>query len=121
MDLSENERLLLVKKKERIFKITSELMTKEMTILETKSKINEIVSLLSTIECYAKTNRVLSAFTHVALEINTMFLDNSFRPTKMISAFCIAANSVKFDFTKNGLSISMPLKLEAILNKNQFG
>ncbi|MEN6444032.1 MAG: hypothetical protein WC391_03420 [Methanoregula sp.] len=121
MELSENERLMLVKKKEEICKITSELKTGKLNNSQKIAKINEVISLLSTIESYAKPDRDLSAFSRLAIQISH-FLEIGFDADVTIDIFCTAANSVKFDFTKRGLIISIPIQIkEAILNKIQFG
>ena len=121
MELSENERLMLVKKKEDIFKITSELLTKDLINSEKISKMNEILSILSIIESYAKPDRDLSVFTRIVIHI-TVGLEAGIDVSLRISQFCSAVNSIKFDFTKKGLKISIPITMkEAILNKMQFG
>jgi hypothetical protein len=121
MELSENERLMLVKKKEEIFKITSELLTNGLSKSEKISKMNEILSLLSTIESYAKPDRDLSVFQEHVNKVSGM-LHMGMNSELLISIFCTAVNSIKFDFSKKGVLISIPIKIkEAILNKNQFG
>jgi len=121
MELSENERLMLVRKKEEISKIISEIKTSNLNIPQKIAKINEVISLLSTIESYAKPDRDLSAFSKLAIQISYM-LESGFDSDVTIDIFCTAANSVKFDFTKRGLKISIPIQIkEAILNKIQFG
>jgi len=121
MELSENERLMLVKKKEEIFKITAELLTETISTSEKISKMNEILSLLSTIESYAKPDRDLSVFSRLVLQI-TLRLETGMDASLSVSAFCTLVNSIKFDFTKKGLIISIPIQIkEAILSKIQFG
>jgi len=119
--LSENERLMLVKKKEEIYKITNELLTKQLTKSEKISKMNEILSLLSTIESYAKPDRDLSNFQEYVTKIAAM-MEIGIESPVLISNYCAAVNSIRFDFTKKSLIISIPIKIkEAVLNKNQFG
>jgi len=121
MELSENERIMLVKKKEEIFKITSDLVKGELTKSEKISKINEIISLLSIIESYAEPDRDLSVFPRFAIHI-TSWLEVGMDASILIDIFCTAANSIKFDFTKRRFLISIPIEIkEAILNKIQFG
>jgi hypothetical protein len=121
MEISENERLMLVKKKEEISKITSELKTEKLSNAQKIAKVNEVISLLSTLECYAKPDRDLTVFSKLAIKIS-YFLEIGFDADVTIDIFCTAANSVKFNFTKGGLLISIPIKIkELILNKNQLG
>jgi hypothetical protein len=121
MELSENERLMLVRKKEEISKLTSELVESNLNNKQTIAKINEVISLLSTIGSYAKADRDLTAFTRLALQITTR-IESGMNANLLIDAFCTAANSVKFDFTKRGLKLSFPIHInEAILNKFQLG
>jgi hypothetical protein len=119
MELSEDERLMLVKKKEEIFKITHDLVTLNLNKYEKISKMNEILSLLSTIESYAKPDRNLGVFQEYVNSISGM-LHMGIDSDVLTSTFCTAVNSIKFDFTKTGVRISIPIK-EAILNKIQFG
>ena len=73
MELTEAERLMLVNKKIEISKITSELLTnKELTKSEKISKMNEILSLLSTIESYAETDRDLLAIRKSVIMIGSI-------------------------------------------------
>jgi hypothetical protein len=112
---------MLVKKKEEIFKITDVLLTGTLNNSEKISKINEIISILSTIAGYAKADRDLSNFTRLAIQI-TSWLEMEMDASLLITIFCTAANSIKFDFTKRGLIISIPIQIkEAILNKIQLG
>jgi hypothetical protein len=121
MEISENERMILIKKKEEIFKITSELLTRVMNNSEKISKMNEILSLISTIESYAKPDRDLSVFPRAVLHIS-VWQESGMDTSFLIETFCAGVNSIKFDFTKKGLTISIPVKIkEAILNKIQFG
>jgi len=121
MELSETERLMLVQKKEKIFQITSALLTGTNSKSEKISKMNEILSLLSTIESYAKPDRDLFIFQDHVNKV-TALMETGVDTRLLISIFCTGVNSIKFDFTKKGLKISIPIKIkEAILNKNQFG
>jgi len=60
MELTEKERLMLVKKKEQIQKLTSEILdtfekiTNLDQMVEIKKKINHIISILSIIGIYTK-------------------------------------------------------------------
>ena len=124
MELSENERERLVKKKEEIFKITSEIINNYEpgeNQIEIKDKLNHVLSLLTTIAGYAEPDRDLNSFTkfviHLSLNLETPGYDTSLS----LQAFCTIANSIKFDFTKKRFKITIPVKIEAILNKIQFG
>jgi hypothetical protein len=124
MELSENERLMLIKKKEEIFEITSEIIKTyepRENQIEIKNKLNQILSLLSTMAGYAKPDRDLNTFTKFVIDLSINLDTPGYDTGVSLQAFCTIVNSIKFDITKKGLIISIPLKIEAILNKNQFG
>ncbi len=124
MEISEDERLMLVKKKEEIFEITSEIIRlyePGKNQIEIKNKLNQILSLLSTMAGYAKPDRDLNGFTKFVIHLSINLDTKGYDTGVSLQAFCTIVNSIKFDFTKNGLIISLPLKIEAILNKNQIG
>jgi hypothetical protein len=120
MELSENERQILVGIKKEIYQITAELLTENISNTEKMTKLNKILSLLSTIESYAKPDRDLSVFPTYVTQI-MVWIESGMDVRLRIAVFCTAVNSIKFDFTKKGLKISIPIKIEAILNKMQFG
>jgi hypothetical protein len=121
MELSENERLMLVKKKEEIFKISDQLLTGKLSASEKISKMNEILSLLSTIEGYAKPDRDLSVLPRIVLE-DILCLKSGMDAELKIALFCTIVNSIKFDFTKKKPIVSIPVHIkELILSKFQIG
>ena len=111
---------MINRKKEEIFEITSEILKiyePGTNSIEIKNKLNQILSLLSTIAGYAKPDRDLNAFTKFVIHLS-MNLDLSGYDTGgSLQAFCTIVNSIKFDLTKKGLKITFPEKLELILNK----
>jgi len=109
MELTENERLMLVRKKEEIYKISNELITGKLTAEEQISKINEIISLLSTIESYAKPDRELIYVTQCALHIIHWIQSGLDGGEMQINMFCTVVNSIKFDFTQR--RILLPKKI----------
>ena len=120
MELSENERLMLVGIKNEIFQITAALLTERLSNAEKFTKMNKILSLLSIMESYAKPDRDLSVFSTYVTQI-MVWMESGMDERLRINVFCTAVNSIKFDFTKKGLKISIPIKIEAILNKMQLG
>jgi len=115
---------MLVKKKEEIFQVTAEIMhlyEKGDEITAIQNKMNQILSLLSTIESFATPDRDLSNFTRLVAQIS-LDLEIGFDSTLLIPFFCTTVNSIKFDFTKKRLKISIPINIkEAILSKIQLG
>jgi hypothetical protein len=118
MELSENERLMLVKKKEDIHRITSEILTKKMTNPEKISKMNEIISILSTIESYAKPDRDLSVFSRSVAHI-AVWSESGMDTSLLTTTFCTAVNSIQFDFTKRRLKFpeTIIVNIENVLAK----
>jgi hypothetical protein len=118
MELTERERLMLLGKKEEIQNLTAELleiMNKAGQVTNVKTKITDILSILSTIGSYAKSRDFdLSLFTIMADSIFQLLpsaqLDTKIReyPIKRIERFCIYANSIQFDLTKKDLRIIIP-------------
>ena len=112
MELTEHERSILVGKKEEILKITSEILTiynkTGKNNLEIIIRLNQILSLLSTIESYAKPDRNLQALTKFVLNLilllNTEGIDSGVR----LQAFSAIVNSIKFDFTRKDVKVNIP-------------
>ena len=113
MELSENERLMLVQKKEEIGKLTREILDiyqdpKER--IELTKKMYKILELLSIISSYSKSNYNLGSFREAVIFITGSYgelLDPSLLRVQ-IEIFCAAANSVEFKFTKSGLKLNIP-------------
>ena len=118
MELTETERLMLVDKKEEIRNLSAEIMeimNEPGQITNIKSKITDILSILSTIGSYAKSKDYDSSLFTLMAE-NIFQLMPVSQPhakiraylIKRIERFCIYANSIQFDFTKKGLKINLP-------------
>jgi len=123
MEITENERLMLIKKKEEIFQLTSEILDTYQTsgnVAEVIKRMNHTISLLTTIEGYSKPDRDFKALSRF-VAFATPVMMNGFDMQPLIIAFCSTVNSISFDFTKKGVKISIPINIEAILNKIQFG
>jgi hypothetical protein len=118
MELTETERLMLVEKKEEIRNLTAEIMeimSEAGQVTNVKSKITDILSILSTVGSYAKLKDYdLSLFTLMAKNIFALMPtaqpDAKIREylMKRIERFCIYANSIQFDFTRKDLKIIIP-------------
>jgi hypothetical protein len=127
MEISENERLLLIKKKEEISKITSEIFDIYLDInnkQEVLKRITQIQNCLSILASYALTNKELYNLITDAQWIDSFYDSDSseFLLQDAIRSFCYSANTIIFDFTPKGVKISIPIKIkEAVLNKIQFG
>jgi hypothetical protein len=121
MELSEDERVMFVKKKEEISQITSELLTERLSNSEKLSKMNQILSILSTLESYAKPDRDLFIFQDHVNKVSAL-MQTGMDTQLLISIFCSAANSVRFDLSKKRIRIPILIQIkELIFNKNQVG
>ena len=112
MEITEKERLLLVKK-EQIRKLTEEILEtpsdKENEIV-IKKKVTGILSLLSTIESYSNSKnygvermREMANFIFSRLDVESYVVAEC-----MLEMFCNTVNSIRFNFTKKDLKINMP-------------
>jgi len=122
MELSENERLMLVKKKGEIFKLTSEILTNydpRGSSTEIVNKLNQILSLLSTIESYAKPDRNLNNITRYVMHLTGILNTSGYDASLSLQTFCIIVNSIKFDFTKNVLKLHIP-KIDLTIFKTEL-
>lgn len=125
MEITETERLMLVKNKESICGATIEILELESdpkNALLIKEKISIILSLLSTIASYSNSkNYDLDKFTEFAeclfkmLNPRKEILEESlFLKTwrafaiPYLELFCNYVNSIRFDFTKKDLKITLP-------------
>jgi hypothetical protein len=117
MEITETERLMLIKKKEEICGLTLQIL--EMAHdpereLEIKKNFSTIISLLSQIASYSKTKHNLNELT---TEITLLFFEMtkervmeecwSASPLE-IEVICNFVNAVKFDFTKNDVILKIP-------------
>jgi hypothetical protein len=116
MEITETERLMLVKKKEEIRELTLQNLDKAhdpRNELEIKKNFTSIISLLSQIASYSHTSYNLSEMTR---GITLLFIEMSQEKDMgiwigspiSIEMVCNYVNSVKFNFTKNGIKISLP-------------
>jgi len=141
MELSENERIMLVKKKEEIAQITDEILDiyqKRGSRKKVIKKMNHVLSLLSTIESYAKPDRDLSHLSRLVIAIshnpfvpidhpvfNFVKADEipdhvpECFPEGYVILFCTAVNSIKFDFTKRRMKLpeTIIVNIENVLAK----
>lgn len=115
--LTENERLLLVHKKEEIGETTEQILellnrSPEKQV-EIDIKLNKVLELLSTIASFSEANKDINKFTKLAFFITGYGkLHSNPLGYKMlrvhIEAFCASANSVTFKFTKKGIALNIP-------------
>jgi hypothetical protein len=116
MEMTEKERLMLVEKKEEIRKLTLQnldMARDPQNEIEIKKNFTSIISLLSQIASYSHTSYNLNEMTR---GITLLFLEMSQEKNHKlwigapiaIEFVCNYVNSVKFNFTKNGLKISIP-------------
>ena len=126
MELTENERLMLVEKKEDILKLTKEILKilKERDpeqALEVKKKMTSILSLISTIGSYAKSkydSRNLWASTNmIFLQMNALG-DRWTSIASWIEVFCNTVNLIEFNFTKRDIKIKIP-KIDMSIFRNR--
>jgi len=117
LELTEKERLLLIKKKEEICKLTNEILEIEHDpeqITEIKKKMTTVLSLISTIASYSESRNIdLQAFLKFAhllfIEMRIHKRNNTWEMiTRNIETFCNFANFIRFNFTKRGIKIVIP-------------
>lgn len=113
MELTERERLLLIEMKDEIRKVTEEILecyADPKRWGEINKKLNHVLSLLSTLGSFSKADRNIDKFTKAAQFISGHGgLHGSLEGYQFlrvqIEAFCAAANSVRFEFTKGGIEL----------------
>ena len=116
MDISETERLMLTKKQEEICGLTLWILdnaSDPQNEVQIKKNFTSIISLLNQIAAYSHTGNNLNKLTE---SINLLFLGmNQERFNEiwvgspiMIEIVCNYVNSVKFQFVKNGIKITLP-------------
>lgn len=116
MEISETERLMLVKKKEEICTITLrilELSHNSENILEIKKGFTQIISLLSQIASYSGTkhnlNELTKALSLLFLQMDQETLHKHWIASPItIDVVCNFVNCVRFNFTKKGVTINFP-------------
>jgi hypothetical protein len=128
MEITEKERLMLVKKQEEICGLTLRILDMACdpkNLLEIKKNITIILSLLNTIASYSDVKKKnLDVFTTWANLIFYRFYlvskcdadlkdPHGWRKSivsgnRGLEEFCNAVNSINFDFTKRGLKITLP-------------
>ena len=127
MELTERERLLLIEKKDKIRKVTEEILecyADPSRWGEINKKLNHVLSLLSTLGSFSKADRDIAHFTRAAFFIAGYAglggdLQGYQYMRTHIEAFCAAANSVQFEFTKGGIKLHIP-KIDLNLFKNEL-
>lgn len=114
MEITETERLMLVKKKEEICKVTLEILkisSDPKNVVYLKQDMTLILSLLSTIASYSNPkNHDLDAIEDMVNAITSQLdLENYPLAECMLEVFCNTVNSIKFDFNgKKGIKINIP-------------
>jgi hypothetical protein len=116
MEITETERLMLVKKKEEICGLTLQILEMahdRQKILEIKKKFTTIISLLSQIASYSDTkhnlNELTKAITVLFLEMDQENLGKLWIASPItIEVACNFVNCVRFDFTKKNGVIYIP-------------
>ena len=117
MELTEQERLMLVGKKDEIRKLSEEILElssdSKRNELELKKKVTGILSLISTIASYSKCSN--DDLDHMLFTANTLVLIHN--PLSFLyEIFCNNVNSIRFDFTKKDFKIVIP-KIDVSLFK----
>jgi len=115
MEISEKERLMLVKKKEEILELTKntmDLLRDPAEALQVKKNITSILSKVGIIASYAEP-RDKKALELLELKAKQIFhlmdlLGNKWTVAKpYIEEFCNEANSIQFNFKKKGRKIEI--------------
>jgi len=114
MKLTEKERLMLVSKKEKILELTHEIleiMEDPKQKIEVKKKITSILSKLSTIASYAKSDRNLPDLCQ-AVNLTFVQMDilgkNWTVLSPWIQVLCNTFNTTQFEFTKERIKFKIP-------------
>lgn len=116
MELTETERLMLTKKQEEICGLTLWILdhaSNPENEIEIKKNFTNIIALINQIAAYSHTGHNLSKITEA---INYLFLEmKQERLHKIwvgspitIEIVCNYLNSVKFEFVKNGIKLTLP-------------
>jgi len=116
MDLTEAERMMLVKKKEEICGLTLQILDMahdRQKKLEIKKNFTTIISLLSQIASYSHTKHNLTEMTKAISLLFLMMDEETIHKTWQTSPYaiefvCNFVNTVRFDFTKKDLTINIP-------------
>lgn len=115
MQITETERLMLVKKKEEICGVTFEILkiaNDPQKEIEIKKDMTLILSLLSTIASYANPkNHDLDAIEDMVNIITSQLDFGNFTLAEcMLEVFCHTVNSIRFDFNhKDGIKLRVTL------------
>jgi hypothetical protein len=125
MDITETERLMLVKKKEEICELTCKILEfgkcDSKNSVEIRKNMTKILSLISQIASYANSkNYNLDNLTKLEIMISMEFNSENYLISEVyLNLFCSLVNSIRFDFTKKGLKITLPknLNIGNITNK----
>ena len=116
MEISEKESLMLVEKKEEILELTKQtldLMDDPAKASEVKKNIMSVLSKISTIASYAKLRnknemKILELRAKMIFQLMDMFKEKWTETRPEIEEFCNLANSIQFDFKKEGFKIRLP-------------
>ncbi len=116
MELTEAERMMLIKKKEEICGLTLQILDMahdREKKLEIKKNFTTIISLLSQMASYSHTKHNLTEMTEginllfILMDKETLHKGWHASPHG-IEFVCNFVNAVKFDFTKKGLQFNIP-------------
>jgi len=125
MKLSEQERLMLVEKQGEILKLSNEILENLGDTFDEvyiKTRMNSILSLISTISSYTDTKSYnlgqfrqysVAVMSYLVKDRNKHIVDNT------LTLWCGIVNSIDFKFTEKEALIKLP-KLELNLLKNSL-
>lgn len=112
MKLTENERLMLVKRKDEILKLTIEILdikNDPKQALEIKKKMTSVLSHISVIGSYSESKKFdmdpLKEFTTGIFISMNMSTDIWIHISTYLDVWCNTVNSIQFDFTKRDIKI----------------
>jgi len=112
MEITETERLMLVKKQEEICELTCkilELKNDSKNSTEIKKDMTRILSLLNQIASYTNSKNYNSDILTDLVDVISMHLDREYLVAGVyLELFCNAVNTIRFDFTKKSLKITLP-------------
>ena len=114
MEITEKERLMLVRKKGEIRRLTEEILenipTNGENSIQIRKKVTGILSLISTIESYSNSKnygvdrmREMANFIFSQLDLTCYVVADV-----ALQIFCNTVNSIRFNFAHKGLKVHFP-------------
>lgn len=116
MEITEKERLKLLKKKDEMRKLSTEIiesLNTEPNMILIKKNMNAILNILSTLGSYSKNNQnlqpITNATSYLFVRMNQANRNNRWHPVLiLIETWLNTVNSIEPKFTKSGINLKIP-------------